>query len=187
MAKDINLLPDITLNEEKDAKKQKLLTYVSMAILIAGVVALLLAFTFDITLGTIQKGVEEENAKRIEAMSSYAEVEIMQRTVKSKLTTSATILKASKDYKTHLENLQSILPENGISIQSILIDKTDKITLAGKANDSVSFNLYINNLLSADKGVKFFDDVNLTTVSSAKDGTIQFGLTMNLKKAEAAK
>jgi Tfp pilus assembly protein PilN len=184
MAKDINLLPDITLNEERESKRQKLLTVVSMAILVIGTFGLLAAIAIDITLGEVHKRVVAENTKLIETISTYADVEIMQKTLKAKLTTSGTILNAAKDYKTDLENLQSVLPESGIAIQSIGIDKTNKVSISGKASDSSSFNAYVSNLLDREKGSKFFDDITLGSVSTAQDGTLQFSLAMMLKKAE---
>lgn len=187
MAKDINLLPDITLNEEKESKRQKLLTVSSLAILVVGVFALLASIAIDITLGEIHKKLVAENTQLIETISTYADVEIMQKTLKAKLNTSGSILKASKDYKLDLENLQSMLPDSGISIQSVGIDKTDKISIAGKATNSSSFNAYVSNLLDREKGSKFFDDITLGSVSTAQDGTLQFSLSMLLKKDEVSK
>ncbi len=184
MAKDINLLPDITLNEEKESKRQKLLTITSLAILIVGAIALLGAFTIDITLGQVLKGLQTENDKLRETVRTYADVELMQRSIKAKLTASGNIIAEAKDYKADFENLQSVLPDSGISIQSIAIDKTRKVAVSGKANDSASFNNYIGNILNQEKGARFFDDINLGSVATAKDGTLQFTLSMNIKKVE---
>lgn len=186
MAKDINLLPDITLNEEKSAKQQKLLTVISMAILIVGLVGVLGAITVDLTMGSILEKAQADNDKLKETVRQFADVEIMQRTIKAKLTTTGIILTNAKDIKTHLQNIQALLPENGISIQSVALDKANRITISGKAADSQSFKLYIANILSSDKGTKFFDDISLGSVSTTKDGSLQFSLTMELKKVEAS-
>lgn len=185
MAKDINLLPDITLNEEKEAKQQKLLTIISMAILIVGAVGLLGAITVDLTMGEVLQRAQNENNELKNTVRNYADVELTQRAIKAKLTTSGNILQNAKDFKTDLQNLESLLPESGITIQTISIDKTNKVSLTGKASTSESFNEYINNVLSIDKGGKFFTDINLGTVSTIKDGSLQFNLTMQLKKVEA--
>ena len=185
MAKDINLLPDITLNEEKEAKQQKLLTIISMAILIVGAVGLLGAITVDLTMGEILQRTQNENNELKKTVQNYADVELTQRAIKAKLSTSSNILNTAKDFKTDLQNLEALLPENGITIQTIAIDKTNKVSLSGKASTSESFNQYINNILNNEKGGKFFTDINLGTVSTIRDGSLQFNLTMQLKKAEA--
>jgi len=187
MAKDINLLPDITLNEEKDAKQQKLLTIVSMAILIIGAVGLLGTVTVDLTLGDVLQGAQKETTELKTTVQNYNDVEITQRAIKSKLTTSGNIIKSAKDFKTDLQNLELLLPESGVTIQTVTIDKTNRASLTGKAGTSESFKQYINNILSSDKGGKFFSDINLGTVSTIKDGSLQFNLTMQLTKDGASK
>ncbi len=182
MAKDINLLPDVTLTEERESKLQKLLTIVSMAILVVGVIALIAVITIDLTLNDGYKKLVDENDGKKAQVLGYAETELSQRAIKSKLVTSSNVIKAAKDYKTIIENIQSIVPD-GITISDVAIDKTDKIVLNGKANNSESFYNYIKNLLDTEKGAKYFTDVVLGSVNTTKDSDLQFNITMTLVKA----
>jgi hypothetical protein len=185
MAKEINLLPDVTLKEERESKLQKLLTIISMAIFVVGIIAVIAVFTIQITLNEGYKKVVQENETKKGQVLGYVDTELAQRAIKSKLDTSATVIAAAKDYKTTLENILSILPD-GIIISDVAIDKTDKITLNGKANNSESFYNYIKNLLDPEKGGKFFTDINLGSVSTTKDGDLQFNITMSSIKAGGA-
>ncbi|MDQ3098438.1 MAG: hypothetical protein M3Q44_01710 [bacterium] len=186
MAKEINLLPDVTLKEERESKLQKLLTIISMAIFVVGIIAVIAVFTIQITLNEGYKKVVQENEIKKEQVLGYVETELAQRAIKSKLLTSASVITASKDYKTTIENIQSIVPD-GITISDVGIDKTDKIVLNGKANNSESFYNYVKNLLDPEKGGKFFADINLGSVSTTKDGDLQFNITMSTIKAGGAK
>ncbi len=181
MAKEINLLPDITLKEERESKLQKLLTIVSMAIFVIGIIAVIAVFTIQITLNESYKKVVQENDSKKTQVLGFADTELSQRAIKAKITTSMNTLSAAKDYKTVIENIQSIVPD-GITISDVAIDKTDKIVLNGKANNSESFYNYVKNVLDKEKGAKYFTDINLGSVSTTKDGDLQFNISMTLVK-----
>jgi archaellum component FlaF (FlaF/FlaG flagellin family) len=186
MAKDINLLPDVALKEEKQSKVQKLLTISSMAILIVGGVVVLGVYTIFLTTKADYDKVQRENETLKHNILTYAETEIIQRGISSKVTASSTIIKTAKDYKTVVENIQNLVPD-GIVISDIQIDKTDKIALNAKANTSVSFNEYVVNLLDPLKGGKKFANITIGSVSGSKDGALQFNIVMNLLKSEEEK
>jgi len=187
MSKDINLLPDVTLKEEKESKQQKLLTIVSMAILIIGIVGIIGAFTIDITYTNSFKKISEANVEKGKEILGYADTESYQRAIKSKLGTSTNILKAAKDYKTIVENVQSMLPDAGVTVSDIAIDKSDRININAKAADAPTFKLLERNLLDKTKGGKYFTDVNFGSISTTKDGILQFNIAMSLLKNGGSK
>jgi Tfp pilus assembly protein PilN len=181
MAKDINLLPDVTLKEEKESKQQKLVTIISMLILIVGAIGLIGAFTYFTIVQDDYNKIVLENKKTQEKILEYANTEITQRSLKTKLVTAGNVLKAAKDYKTNIEDIQSLVPD-GISISDITIDKANKINMNGKANNSDSFSEYVRNILDPEKGSKKFTDIALGNVSSVKDGGLQFSISMTIIK-----
>jgi hypothetical protein len=186
MSKDINLLPDVALKEEKQGKIQKLLTITSMAILIVGGLAVVAVYTIFLTTKSEVDRVLKLNDSLRTNILNFAETEIIQRGIVAKISAASTVLKGAKDYKTVVEDIQTLVPD-GIVISDIQIDKSDKIALNAKANTSTSFNEYVRNLLDPEKGGKRFANVTIGSVSGAKDGSLQFNLVMNLIKAEGAK
>ncbi|MDQ3239149.1 MAG: hypothetical protein M3P33_01360, partial [bacterium] len=164
MAKDINLLPDVALKEEKQAKLQKLLTISSMAILLVGLLAVLAIYTIYFTTKKDVDKIKASNTTLEENLNTYATTEILYRGITVKQTAAIGILKLAKDYKTIVEEIQNLIPD-GIVVSDIQIDKSDKITLNAKANTSSSFDQYISNLLSSDKGGKNFSNVSIGSIS----------------------
>lgn len=182
MSKEINLLPDITLKEERENKLQKLLTIISMAIFIIGIIAAIVVFTIQLTLNTSYNKLVQDNEEKKTEVLNFAQTELTQRAIKSKLVTATNVITEAKDYKTTVENIQSVVPD-GITISDVSIDKTDKIILNGKANSADSFYNYVKNILDEKQGSKYFTDVNLGSVSTTKDGDLQFNISMSLVKS----
>ena len=182
MSKDINLLPDVTLKEEKESKQQKLLTIVSMAILIIGIVGIIGAFTIDITFTNSYKKITEENIQTGKEILDYADTESYQRAIKSKLTTAGNIIKAGKDYKTIIENIQNLVPETGVTISDLSLDKADKVTLNAKSDTTENFKVFYKNILDKSKGGIYFDEVTIGSVSTTREGALQFNVSMKKEK-----
>ena len=187
MPKDINLLPDITLEEEKQEKRRKLFTMISIGIILIGVVIILAVYTIDITLSQTEKKLITENEEREKITLSFAEIEFQQRVISAKLKAAEKIINSAKNFKQIFEQLESVRPQNGIAYQSIAIDAKNKMNLSIKATNSEFFREYINNLLNQEKGGKYFEQIDLSGVTSNKDGTLQFTITMSIKKDEETK
>ncbi len=181
MAKDINLLPDVTLKEEKEGKQQKLLTIISMAILVIGIFLLIGIFTYEYTVTETYNKLIKDNNERKNIVLSFADAELYQRNIKSKLATSTNILSAAKDFKTVVQNVEDLKPQGGITITDITIDKTNKVGINMASDNSDNFKLYIQNVLDKDKGQKYFTDIALGGVSSTREGGLQYNMSMTVK------
>jgi hypothetical protein len=78
-----------------------------------------------------------------------------------------------------MEQIQALVPD-GISVTDITLDKSNKITINGKSNTSESFAAYIGNILDPEKGGKNFSDINLGSITTTKEGELQFTVSMAL-------
>lgn len=187
MAKDINLLHDVTLSEEKSFKTQKLLTISSMAILSIGIVALVAVITMSLVLSNNITSIKDTNASLKNDVTRYADTELLQRNIKAKLTSVKTILSNSHNYSEILGQVQELVP-GGVTIGNITLGDKGAVTLAGKANDSTAFDTFVNNIIKKSDGANpTFNSVNLGSLSTDKEGNIQFNITMNLGSAGPAK
>ena len=177
MAKDINLLPDITLQEEKQEKIRKLLTLISMSILVIGMVATVIVFAIQITMDKQLTTINNTNTDLVTDILSFSALELDQRDLVSKLEAIKFIRDASKNYKIVLQTLEDNSPP-GVSPTNITITQDDIMTFTGTVNSTTTLHEFIERLLTVQKSEKpFFNDIAISSLTRSETGEYQFAIS----------
>jgi Tfp pilus assembly protein PilN len=182
MSKDINLLPDITLQEEKQDRLKKLLTLTTMSILVVGMVGVIIVFAVEITLRNQFNSLIEANEQLTSDILRYKELELDQRDLKSKLGAALKIREDSNNYEFILRSLEELTP-NGTTYNNLNITNDNLLSVTGLVDSSTNFNQFVTNMLAnQDKPEGVFSDITLSSLSRTQDGAYQFTLTAMIKK-----
>ncbi len=187
MAKGINLLPEIALAEEKELRVKKLLTLVSISVLLIGAIAVIVTFSIYIFLQKQLDNLVLVNNNLREDITGFVPLELKQRAVKSKIVAIKNIRSGSNNFDQYLSSLISMAGD-GISLTSISIVESLSIQLAGTASSSDTVKTFLSNLL-ADQANKdgLFKDVTLGSISQSQNGDFQFTITMSAKGGSVTK
>lgn len=182
MSKDINLLPDITLQEEKQDHLKKLLTLTTMSILVVGMIGVIIVFAVEITLRNQFNSLIEANEQLTSDILRYKELELDQRDLKSKLGAALKIRKDSNNYEFILRKLEELTP-NGTTYNNLNITNDNLLSITGLVDSSTNFNQFVTNMLAnQDNPAGVFSDITLSSLSRTQDGAYQFTLTAMIKK-----
>lgn len=187
MAKDINLLPDITLQEEKQERTRRLLTLISMSVLVLGMVGVVVVFAIQITMDRQYQAIIKTNKELENDIKNYVEVELNQRDLKSKLTAIDTIRKESKDFEFLLKKLQDVTPE-GVSFTDISITKENIMSITGTVNTTSNLNVFVGKLLEVQLETKsVFQDISITSLARNETENYQFTITSTVTPKQEVK
>lgn len=187
MAKDINLLPDITLQEEKQERTRKLLTLISMSILVVGMVGVVIVFAVHMQLTRQYNNIVDANKELESEITSEAKVETLYRDVISRLSAIQTIRNNSKDFEFVLKKLQDLTPE-GVSFTDISIAKDNQIAITGTVNSSTNFDTFVQRLIEAQKeDNSVFQDIALASFARNQTENYQFTINMTVKPKQEGK
>lgn len=184
MAKDINLLPDVTLAEEKELRLKKLLTLISVSAMLLSIVGLIVVFATQIFFQRELNTVTEKNNRIREELQEYTQLELDYRAYKSKLTAIGTIRKEAINQERYVSKITELLP-SGIEITTLQITDQLITSVNGKADSSESIHNFVKNLIA--EGAKadgYFTNVGMDNLSLDQEGNFQFRISMTAKKYE---
>jgi Tfp pilus assembly protein PilN len=177
MAKDINLLPDITLQEEKQERTRKLLTLISMSILVLGMVGVVVVFAIQITMQRQYNTLVETNNQLIKDIELYATLENSQRDLVSRISAIDLIRKNAKNFEYVLTKIIELSPSE-ISYTTLSITNDNVLTMTGSTNSAENLNLYVGKLIEEqDKEGAFLEDISITSLSKTEANNYQFTIT----------
>lgn len=179
MKKDINLLPQIKQESEKEKKIKKLLTVGSPIILVVYLVLLVIVFIY----WNIQVGAANDISNKInstqQAISGQSETESLYRGIKTKANGVSQILGKHLNYAQIIAHIEQVSPPD-ISLTNMSIRDDGAIEISLQAPNSTVLASFINTLLDNNSGGKYFNHVKLTSLVFSHDGTYLFTLSFKL-------
>ncbi len=169
----INLIPQQEVTEQTKEKAVKVSTWFSifMLIVVGGVAGYFVYKTMDLKKQTTT--VESEISALRQQITSQSEVEISARNLDKKYSTLKDLFANRILYSLLSKELQARTPE-GVTIESITLQKGTKINVSGSANNYIAIANFTNNLVSSefkdgDPTLKtLFKTVTLNSVSLEK-------------------
>lgn len=182
MAKDINLLPDITLAEEKELRLKKLLTLISVSAMLISIVGVIVVFATQIFLQRqLDTNTDKNNSLR-EELQQFVQLELDYRAYKSKLTAIGTIRTDAVNQEAYLTKLTELLP-SGIGITSVQMTEQMLVAVNGISDSSDGLNNFIKNLVAESaKPDAYFTNVGMDSLSLDQEGNFQFRISMTAQK-----
>lgn len=184
MAKDINLLPDVTLAEEKELRLKKLLTLISVSAMLLSIVGVIVVFATQIFFQRELNAVTEKNNQLREELREHTQLELDYRAYKSKLTAIGNIRKEANNQEVYVSKITELLP-SGIEITSLQITEQLITSVNGRADSSDSINNFVKSLIAESvKTDGYFSNVGMDNLSLDQEGNFQFRITMTAKKYE---
>jgi Tfp pilus assembly protein PilN len=180
VAGEINLLPQREYEFQKREQVQRWLYLASVVVLILELSAVIGVFGF---LGIRSLEIEGLN-KQIEdtktAIQNLSSVESLQMTLKQKASKIASITQNQRRFDKALEKVTEVMP-NGVRLSGIDISDHNELSTSGEAQNSAELSSFLLNLIDEEKGGKYFDEVNVNSLSRVAGGLYDFGLNMKVK------
>lgn len=179
MKKDINLLPQIKQESEREKKVKKLLTVGFPIILVVYLLLLIIVFVY----WNIQVSTSNDTSSRInsteKAISDQRETESLYRGIKTKVSGVSQVLGKHLNYAQIISHIEQIAPAD-ISLTNMAIKDDGTIEISLQAPNSTVLTAFINTLLDNNTGGKYFNHVKLTSLVFSHDGTYLFSLSFKL-------
>lgn len=175
----INLIPEEIKEKARKEAKQSLINKISI-----GLLGLLIVTTSSIlaivifqgaTLNSLKADIEEEKSK----VSSHKDIEAVVNLLKNRIDTINQF--SNKRYKQRdvFDLLTSLFP-NGVYLESIQIDKTQRVVMSGQTSETFSLKIFFDNLVDPKINEGKISSVTVNSLSRSQQGKINFELDVNL-------
>lgn len=176
----INLIPPEIKEKKKKEAKRSTVNRISIGLL--GVLIIITSFVLGViviqntTLQNLNTEIENEKNK----IAGFKDKEAVAFFLNNRMTTISNF--SDKNYKqsSYYELMTKLVPE-GVEIEVMQIDKTNKITLSGATNSTAAFGEYLSNLTNPVNNDGLVDFVTIESLSRTATGIIRFNFVVNMK------
>lgn len=181
MKKEINLLPQLVEESEREKKLKKILSIGSpIALVLYGILLVIIYIYWNIQV-TGATEIKDKISNTQNTITTQKETESMYRGVKAKLGGVSIILNGHLNYATVLSHIEQIIPGE-ISLTSLNIKEDGTIEISLQSPNSALLTTFINSLLDQNVGGKYFSHASLTSLVLSKDGSYLFSLNFHLNQ-----
>lgn len=177
----INLIPPEIKEKKKKEAKRSVVNRISIGLL--GVLIIVTAGVLGViviqstTLNSLNADIEAEKGK----IGALKDKEAVAFFLKNRIDTIGTF--SDKRYKQgEYYQLISSLRVGGVEVQSLQIDKSDKISLSGETYSTTSLAEFFKNLTDPGKNEGLIIGVNVESLSRTATGAIRFSLMVTMKE-----
>ncbi len=130
MAQDINLLPSQTAEVTPKVRQQKMLTTVSVVVLIITIVAVGGLFAGKLALQASLTSIDNSINTETQKVQTYKEAEGVYRALDTKLTSLSNFFATQKHYSTFLTQFSQTVPAS-MQLTDMSVDASDIATISG--------------------------------------------------------
>ena len=176
MKKDINLLPQLKEESDKEKKIKKYLTVGSPIILVLYGLLLVVVYIYWNIQISAANDINNKISGAEKSISEQKEVESLYRGTKTKISGVSQLLGQHLNYAQIIAHIEQIAPAD-ISLTSLVIKDDGTIEISLQASNSVILAAFINALLDNNSGGKYFSHAKLTSLVFSADGTYLFSLS----------
>lgn len=180
MAGEINLLPQREYEFQRREQVQRWLYLISVFVLILELSAVLGVFGFlgvrSLEIKRLNKQIEDTTT----TIQNFSSVESLQITLKQKASKIVSITENQRRLDKVLEKVAEVMP-NGVRLLSIDISDKNELRTSAEAQNSAELSNFLLNLIDEEKGGKYFDAVDVSSLSRVAGGLYDFGLNMRVK------
>lgn len=184
MSKEINLLPSHEQESAKTKKIKTILTFGSPALLVIFILLVIASYSYALVQTAASKDVANKITNAEGTIQSLSNVESYQRGSKIKLGAIKKILNNQIDYSQIIARIEEITPANA-SFTSLNIRSDKDISISYKAHNSDTVQELFNNLLDANKGGLYFENVMLKNLVYSQGNDFIFSLTFRIRNQES--
>jgi Tfp pilus assembly protein PilN len=133
MAQDINLLPEQSGEDKQKLQQRKMLTQVSVGVLVLTIVAVAGLFAGKLFLQVRSGNLDKDIAAQDQRIKAKHNEEGVYRTLDAKLTSLSSFLAGQKHFSTFFENFSQTVPDS-MSLTDVTIDENGLATITGKVS-----------------------------------------------------
>lgn len=179
MKKDINLLPQLKEESDKEKKIKKYLTVGSPIILVLyGLLLVVVYIYWNIQISAANDINNKINGAE-KSISEQKEVESLYRGTKTKISGVSQLLGQHLNYAQIITYIEQIAPAD-ISLTNLTIKDDGTIEISLQTPNSSVLSSFINALLDVNSGGRYFSHAKLTSLVFSADGTYLFSLSFQL-------
>lgn len=174
----INLLPEEGLEEEKTRERKKLWSLSAAGIFLVLLVLTLGSFAALAYFRSQDAAAQAKIDSSGRIITGLRSVEVLDRTVNSKLIRLQALLANYPQYSTILDDVAAFTP-TGVTLTSLSFDSTGKLAVSGVAASPDAFGNFVNILRDPSTGGVKFSNVDIISASGGgKEGGYRFSLSM---------
>lgn len=175
----INLLPQLSADEQKVLKKKRLLELVSVVSLVGAILLVLVVFGYWAVLNNEIGLVRQKIAQAEAEVNQLADRESLLRGYKQKIEFLATVVGKRPPFYSSLSEFYNLLPA-GVSFSEVTLQE-EQIVVSGVAVSSLELGDFIDRLRETPTlAGKEIAKVTLTSLVKEKDGYYKFSLKLTL-------
>jgi Tfp pilus assembly protein PilN len=177
----INLLPEEGREDERRKERNRLLSFVSIGILlvVGGLTAATYAYTAFLTRQ--DESYRNEITETTKVLDELKSVENLYRTINNKLIRLQGLIASYPKNSFVLDDIAAFTP-SGVSLTSLTFDTAGKLTVSGSATNPTTFGDFVNILKDPKQGGMKFTNVEIVSVAGGgTQGDYRFSLSMGRK------
>ncbi|MBI3980715.1 hypothetical protein HY345_01835 [Candidatus Microgenomates bacterium] len=184
MSKEINLLPSRELESAKTKKVKTILTFGSPALLVIFILLVIASYSYALVQTAASKDVANKITSAEGTIQSLSDVESYQRGSKIKLGAIKKILGDQIDYSQIVARIEEITPVNA-SFTNLAVRGDKDISISYNADNSDTVQELVNNLLDANKGGLYFENIQLKNLVYSRESGFLFTLMFRIRSQES--